>query len=84
VFPIVGIQSAAHIEAFNEAVTTRLSKEDIKQIHDAAPFNPLFPMNFLFPCRDGKGYNLQLTAADVVQYQMAAWIDVPKKQPVRY
>ena len=66
----------------NDALTVSLTKEDINAIHESAPFNPLFPMTFLFPYKDGKGYNLQLTAADNVQYQMAAWIDVPGKPPV--
>ena len=66
----------------NEALTVNLTKEDINAIQEAKPFNPLFPMNFLFPYKNGKGYSLQLTAADNVQYQMAAWIDVPGKPSV--
>ena len=82
VFPIVGVQRIAHVRAMNDALAINLTEEDISAIHEAAPFNPLFPMNFLYPYKDGKGYSLQLTAADNVQYQMAAWINVPGKPPV--
>ncbi|KAH8889169.1 Aldo/keto reductase [Thozetella sp. PMI_491] len=82
VFPIVGVQTTSHVKAMVDALTVKLSEQEIKAIQEAAPFNPLFPMNFLYPCKDGNGYNLQLTAKDHVQYRMAAWIDTPGKPPV--
>lgn len=48
------------------------SKEEIDEIQTAVLFNPLFPMNFLFNFRGDQKYNLNLTAADNQQYQMAA------------
>ncbi|RYP34407.1 hypothetical protein DL767_004276 [Monosporascus sp. MG133] len=77
VFPIVGVQTVEHVKALPGALRIKLSKEEIEQIHDAAPFNPLFPHTFLF----GKKYNTGLAAADQVNYQMAAWIDAPPTQP---
>jgi hypothetical protein len=65
-----------------DALRIKLSKEDIRAIQDAASFNPLFPMNFLFNFKRDQEYNLGLTAADNQQYQMSAWIDAPPKQPV--
>jgi hypothetical protein len=59
-------------------MSVKLSTEEIDEIHGAAPFNPLFPNSFLFE----KKYDLRLTAADQVHYQMATWIDAPPKQPV--
>lgn len=59
-------------------MSIQLSREEIEEIHGAAPFNPLFPNTFLF----GEKYNTRLTVADQVGYQMATWIDAPPKQPV--
>ena len=65
-----------------DALRVKLSKEDIRAIQGAAPFNPLFPMNFLFNFKGDQEYNLGLTAANNQQYQMAAWIDAPPKSLV--
>ncbi|KAI9369680.1 NADP-dependent oxidoreductase domain-containing protein [Aspergillus egyptiacus] len=81
VIPIVGVQTIDQVKAMNDAVTVRLSKDEIQAIQDAAPFNPLFPMNFLYDCKDGKGYSTRLTPADHMQYRMWAHIDAPPKQP---
>lgn len=81
--PIVGVQTIDHVKAMNDAISVKLSPEEIQSIQDAAPFNPLFPMNFLFSCKDGNGYSTRLTPADHAQYRMGAWIDAPAKQPVR-
>ncbi|KAH6646716.1 NADP-dependent oxidoreductase domain-containing protein [Truncatella angustata] len=81
VFPIVGVQTTAHVRAMEEALAVKLSQDEIRRIQEATHFNPLFPMNFLYPNQEGKGYSLQLTAADNVQYQMSAWIDVPGRPP---
>ncbi|KAJ9497553.1 hypothetical protein H2202_006977 [Exophiala xenobiotica] len=82
VFPIVGVQTVEHVHAMPDALRVRLSKEDIAAIHAAKPFDPLFPMNFLFNYRQDQPYTLDLTAANNEQYQMGAWIDAPPKQPV--
>ncbi|KAL4920498.1 NADP-dependent oxidoreductase domain-containing protein [Aspergillus aurantiobrunneus] len=81
VIPIVGVQTTDHIRVMNDAVTVRLSPEEIREIQEAAPFNPLFPMNFLFGGSDGKEYSTRLTVVNHRQYRMAAWIDAPPKQP---
>lgn len=83
VFPIVGVQTVEHVRAMPEALHVQLSKEEIDAIHNVVPFNPLFPMNFLFNFRGTQAYNTRLTAANNHQYQMAAWIDAPPKQSVR-
>jgi hypothetical protein len=62
-----------------DALRIKLSKEDIAAIQDAAPFNPLFPMKFLFNYKGNQNYSLSHTAAHNQQYQMAAWIDAPPK-----
>ena len=83
VFPIVGVQTPEHVRAMPDALRVSLTDEEVAKIQDAAPFNPLFPNNFLFPYKDGKGYGTRLRTSDVVQWNMAAWIDVPLRPQVR-
>jgi hypothetical protein len=84
VIPIVGVQSVDQIKVMNDAITTKLSLEEVQSIQNAAPFEPLFPMSFLFGCKDGKGYSTRLTAGDNVQYGMWAHFDAPVKQIVSF
>ncbi|KAL3447456.1 NADP-dependent oxidoreductase domain-containing protein [Aspergillus insuetus] len=79
VIPIAGVQTTEHLKALSDAATIRLSDEEVKSIQDAAPFDPLFPMNFLYSVKDGKGYSTKLTLADHVHYKMAAHIEAPVK-----
>ena len=76
------MQTVEHVKAIPEALGIKLSKEDIHAIQDATPFNPLFPMNFLFNFKGDQRYNLDLTAADNQQYQMTSWINAPPKPSV--
>lgn len=76
--PIVGVQTIEHVKAIPGALTVNLSEDEIKQIHDAAPFNPLFPNNFLWAER----YHTRLTFADQTNMQMSTWVNAPPKQPV--
>lgn len=76
VFPIVGVQTVDHVKRLPAAMGVQLSAEEIREIHGAASFSPLFPNTFLF----GPAYNTRLTAADQVHYQMATWIDSPSRQ----
>lgn len=79
VFPIVGVNTVAHVKAMPDALRIKLTKDEITAIRTAAPFNPLFPMNFLYCFRGDQDYSLDLTAQQNQQYQMAAWIDAPPK-----
>jgi hypothetical protein len=83
VIPIAGVQTIEHFRALADAATIRLSDEEVKSIQDAAPFDPLFPMNFLYSVKDGKGYSTKLTSADHAQYKMAAHLEAPVKPSVR-
>lgn len=78
-FPIVGVQTAEHVKAMPGALGIKLSKEEIRELHDAAAFNPLFPNTFLWE----KQYNTKLSFADQVHLQMTTWVDAPPKQGVR-
>jgi hypothetical protein len=82
VFPIVGVQTVEHVKAMPAAVSIELSKEEVGRIQDAAVFNPMFPMSFLFQWTGKEKYDLSLTAGDNTQYQMSAWIQAPPKQLV--
>jgi hypothetical protein len=76
------VQTIEHVKAMPDALRIKLSKEDIDGIQDAIPFDPLFPMNFLFNFQGNQKYNLRMTATHNQQYQMSAWIDAPPKQTV--
>jgi aryl-alcohol dehydrogenase-like predicted oxidoreductase len=77
VFPIVGVQTVEHVKLMPNSLNIQLSNEEIDEIQNAVPFNPLFPNTFLF----GNKYNTRLTAADQTSYQMSTWINAPPKQP---
>lgn len=77
------MQTVEHVKAMPEALRVVLSKDEIARIQSAYKFDPLFPMNFLFNYNNDQPYSLSLTAANVQQYQMAAWINAPPKQGVR-
>ncbi|KAJ8120418.1 hypothetical protein ONZ43_g2867 [Nemania bipapillata] len=48
VFPIIGGRTLDHLKANIEALNLSLSKEDIKEIESAAPFDFGFPSNFAY------------------------------------
>ena len=83
VVPIVGVQTVEHIKAMPEVLRVELSKDDIAKIHEASPYDPGFPMSFLFNFRGDQPYHLGLTEKDNQQYQMAAVIGGPPKQQSR-
>ncbi|KAH7165193.1 NADP-dependent oxidoreductase domain-containing protein [Dactylonectria macrodidyma] len=83
VFPIVGVNTVAHIKALPDAVRVKLTREDIDAIHEASPYDPGFPMSFLFSYGKHRKYDLSLTAADTESYNMWAWFDAPPK-PLPY
>lgn len=49
VFPIVGGRKIEHLKGNIEALSIKLSQEDIDEIESATPWDSGFPMNFLFP-----------------------------------
>lgn len=81
-FPIVGVQTVEHVKAMPAAAKLQLTREEIQAIRDASPFNPMFPMNFLYDFQGKRGYDLDITPADNTQYRMGAWINAPPPNPV--
>ena len=74
-YPIVGGRKIEHLKGNIEALSIKLSPEEIEEIEDAAPFDVGFPMNFLFmgmKTPSGKGNDIFLT-------NMATHIDVVPK-----
>lgn len=77
VFPIVGGRKVEHLKGNIEALSIKLSKEEINEIDDASDFNPGFPHNFIFM---GSRYGPDLGPSDVMLKKIASHVDVPKKQ----
>ncbi|KAJ8130213.1 hypothetical protein O1611_g3421 [Lasiodiplodia mahajangana] len=48
VFPIIGGRTVDHLKANIEALNVSLTKEDIKEIESAAPFDLGFPGSFAY------------------------------------
>lgn len=69
VFPIVGGRNVDHLKGNIEALKIRLSKEDIKEIEGAAPFDPGFPSTMLYRGEEPEHVN------DVWLLSMAAKFD---------
>ncbi|KAI5210580.1 Aldo/keto reductase [Aureobasidium subglaciale] len=80
VFPIVGVQTVEHVKAMPDALRITLTPEEVAKVQDAASFDPLFPMSFLYNYDGSQKYSTKLTPAHNQQYQMAAWINAPPKQ----
>lgn len=75
VFPIVGGRKIDHLRGNIEALSIKLTPEDIEEIESAYPFDPGFPLNFLFmgqKTASGKGSDVFLT-------KMSAHLDVPER-----
>ena len=77
--PIVGVQTVEHIKAMPDALKVELTDDDISRIHKASPYDPGFPMSFLFNYRGNQPYHLGLKEKDEQQYNMWAVIDGPPK-----
>ena len=63
VVPIVGGRNVNHLKGNIEALKLKLSKEDIKEIEDAYPFDAGFPMNFIFM---GQEVSTDLTSENIM------------------
>lgn len=81
-FPIIGARKVEHVKAFNDSLSIALTQEDLDSVDGAVPFNPLFPMTFLYEFGADRKYSLSLTAADNFMYRMAAQMDHPEHQQV--
>jgi hypothetical protein len=77
VFPIVGARTIEHMKVYNEALQLELSKEEMDKIDNAIPFDPRFPMNFLYLFGGDRKYDLTLTGSDVYHNRMGTYFESP-------
>lgn len=78
VFPIIGGRKVEHLKGNIEALTLRLSNEDIKDIESAYPFDLGFPHNFVWA---NSGVS---NPQEVFFVQMCGTMDlVPEPQPIK-
>lgn len=79
VFPIVGGRTIDHLKGNIEALKVRLSKEDIKEIDGAVPFELGFPHSFLYMGVEDP----QSVPQDVWLLRMGGTYDyLPLQQPI--
>lgn len=79
VYPIVGGRKIDHLKGNIEALSLKLTKEEIDEIDDAAPFDIGFPLNFLFM---GQRYDMSKDTKDVFLVKANAHLDTLPKQQV--
>lgn len=77
VFPIVGGRKIEHLKGNIEALSLKLSREEIDEIDEASNFQPGFPHNFIFM---GQKYDTNLGPQDVMLKKVAAHVEAPKGQ----
>lgn len=77
VFPIVGGRKVDHLKGNIEALSLKLSEEEMHEIDDASDWQPGFPMNFLFM---GSRFDTNLGPSDVMLKKIATHVEAPAKQ----
>ena len=65
VFPIVGGRKVSHLKGNIEALGVELTDAEIDEIEDVEPFDPGFPLNFLFGHSEKKPYRARMTSNDI-------------------
>ncbi|KAK5732088.1 hypothetical protein LTR17_010796 [Elasticomyces elasticus] len=82
VFPIVGGRKVDHLKGNVEALSVKLTQEEIDDIEDAEPFDIGFPLSFLFGY-GGQKYRSRMTAQDLNIIKANTNLDtVPKTQHI--
>ncbi|KAK4962861.1 hypothetical protein LTR10_000488 [Elasticomyces elasticus] len=82
VFPIVGGRKVDHLKGNIEALSVKLTQEEIDDIEDAEPFDVGFPLSFLFGY-GGQKYRSRMTAQDLNLIKANTHLDsVPKLQHI--
>jgi aryl-alcohol dehydrogenase-like predicted oxidoreductase len=85
VFPIVGVQTLAHVRALPDALRLDppLTSTEIDSIQRAdKTWKPQFPADFHYEWDQASAqrYSTALRPCDVQQYQMWAWFDAPRRR----
>lgn len=82
VIPIVGVNTVEHVKAMSSILEISLTNEEAHRIIDAAEFDPLYPLNFVYNYKGGQPYHLGLTTRHSQQYAMSAYVNAPTRQGV--
>lgn len=77
VFPIVGGRKIEHLKGNIEALSLKLTEEEMHEIDDASNWSPGFPMGFLYM---GQRYEPNLGPSQVTMKYIAAHVDMPAAQ----
>ena len=81
IYPVIGLRKIEHLLANIDALTIDLSRDEIREIDAAVPFDPGFPNSFLF---GAKKYDLTETASDIWLMALFAHIDsVAHQRPIK-
>ncbi|KAL1640544.1 hypothetical protein SLS58_006894 [Diplodia intermedia] len=84
VFPIVGGRKLSHIKSNIEALGLELTREEIKEIEDAVPFDVGFPANMIFEFAGQQQWHSEMTTFDIPLVKAAGYIDdVQHVQPIK-
>lgn len=85
VFPIVGGRKVDHLKGNIEALGVELTDAEVDWIEDAVPFDPGFPLNFLFGYGSGKSYRTRMSSSDMGLVKASTALEtVPKPRVCRH
>ena len=79
VFPIIGGRKLEHLKSNIEALSIELSDEELDEIDNAAPFDPGFPLNFVFEYGGSQKYNMRMGPGDIHFVKAAGGLDTVTK-----
>ncbi|OMP86770.1 Norsolorinic acid reductase [Diplodia seriata] len=84
VFPIVGGRKLSHIKGNVDALSLELSKDEIREIEDAVPFDVGFPASMLFEFFGQQQWHSEMTTFDIPLVKAAGYLDdVQHVQPIK-
>ncbi|KAB2581059.1 Norsolorinic acid reductase A [Lasiodiplodia theobromae] len=84
VFPIVGGRKVSHLKGNIDALTLELSKDEIREIEDAVPFDVGFPSSMLFEFFGQQKWHSEMSTFDIPLVKSAGYLDtVQHVQPIK-
>lgn len=84
VFPVLGGRKVEHLKSNIEALGIELTAEEIQEIDSSEPFDPGYPLNFLFEA-PGQSYRLDMSARHIWQLTCNTRLEtVPKPRVSGY
>lgn len=84
VFPIVGGRKVSHLKGNIDALTLELTKDEIREIEDAVPFDVGFPSSMLFEFFGQQKWHSEMSTFDIPLVKSAGYLDtVQHVQPIK-